>query len=357
MNKTSTYKLIKSIGIDTSKNFMQVYGCDSHGGKIINRKVPRDEFLNFMPELPRCLVGMEACSGSHYWGRELRSLGFEVKIISPKQVKAFVPNQKNDAADAQACCEAAQRKNVRAIAIKTPQQQDLSVIHNARECAMQQRIQASNQARAILAECGIAIPQGIETVSRRIIEYIDKNPARLSNIVKSQVLYLLEDLRRHTARVDELEKQLLIYHKDDVDFKRLLTIPGIGTITASAILMIIGNPFRFRNGRAFAAYLGLVPRQLSTGGKTILGRISKTGDRYIRKLLVQGGISVLRQMLRKDNAHKYEKVLPKLKKRSVKENAVSLANKNARIAWAVLTKQTNFQPNFRSVPVTWLKAA
>lgn len=357
MNKTNTYNLVKSIGIDTSKSFMQVYGCDAQGGKLFNRKVYREDFLSFMKELPKCLVGLEACSGSNYWGKQLSDLGFEVKIMSARHVKPFVTNQKNDAADAQACCEAARRKNIRVVAIKTIEQQTLQIIHNARESAMQQRIRAANQARAILAEFGIVIPRSIEKVSFRITDYLDKNPLCLHETVKAQVLFLLEDLKRHTLKVDELEKQLVIYHKDDADFKRLMSMPGVGIMTASAILMIIGNPARFRNGRAFAAYLGLVPSQFSTGGKTILGKITKVGNRYLRKLLVQGGVSLLRQMIAKKNAHKYEAILPKLRKHSTKENAVMLANKNARIAWALLVKQTTFKPNHVSVPVVWLKAA
>jgi len=357
MSKTNTYNLVKSIGIDTSKHVMQVYGCDSQGGKVFNRKVYREDFLSFMQELPKCLVGLEACSGSNYWGKELNALGFDVKIMSARHVKPFVANQKNDAADAQACCEAARRKNIRAIAIKTIEQQTLSVIHNARESAMQQRIRTANQMRAILAEFGIVIPRSIEKVSFRITDYLDKHPHCVPDPVKAQVLYLLENLNRETLKVTELEKQLNIYHKDDDNFKRLLSIPGIGLITASAIVMIIGNPARFRNGRAFAAYLGLVPSQFSTGGKTILGKITKVGNRYLRKLLVQGGISLLRQMYSKKNAHKYETILPRLRKHSTKENAVMLANKNARIAWALLVKQTTFKPNHISVPVVWLQAA
>ncbi len=289
--------------------------------------------LAVFEELAPCLVGLEACATSHYWARELTKLGHEVRLTPAKDVKAYVKRHKNDAADAEAICEAVRWPTMRFVQVKSAEQQAQLTQHRVRDLLMHQRTQLINAMRSHMAEFGIIAPQGREGVKELLAIVTTDANTHLPNDARASLIVLAAQLQALQTN-GAIEKRIVVQHRANKESKRLQTVPGIGPIGASAIAATVTNPRIFRSGRDFAARIGLVPRQMSTGGKPKLGPISKQGDRYLRRILVVGAVSTLRRA--KLNPQKYPWVTRLLARRPFKVVAVALANKMARIAWALM---------------------
>jgi transposase len=327
---------ITTIGLDIAKNVFQVHGIDAAGKVVVRKPLRRGQVIKFFAGLSPCLVGMEACASAHYWARELTRLGHEVRLMPAKDVKAYVKRNKNDAADAEAICEAVRRPTMRFVGVKSAAQQGRLMQHRTRDLLLRQRTQAINALRAHLAELGIVAAQGREGLKQLLAIIADENDARLPIDARASLIVLAAQLQALQTLIGSIEKRLLVQHRANEASKRLLSIPGIGIIGASAIAATVTDPKAFRTGRDFAAWIGLVPRQDSTGGKQKLGPISKQGDRYLRRILVVGAHSVLRRA--KLNPEKYPWLTQLLARRPFKVVAVALANKMARVAWALLAR-------------------
>jgi transposase len=337
---------ITTIGVDLAKHVFQVHGVDAEGAVVLRKQVRRGQVLALFSRLPRCVVGMEACATSHYWARELAALGHEVRLMPARYVKAYVKRNKNDAADAEAICEAAVRPTMRFVPIKTAEQQAAVLLHRCRERLVRQRTMLVNALRGHLAEFGIIAPQGLRNVGQLIAIVRDVNDARLPDLGRQVLQVIATQLEQLGAAVAALEKQLMDWHKTNPVSQRLASIPGIGPIIATAIAATVVEPSGFRSGREFAAWLGLVPRQNSTGGKTRLGGISKRGNRYLRRLLINGASA---NLLRSKATNADPWVIGLRRRRPSLVVAVALANKTARIAWAVMQRQENYRQNYQRV--------
>ena len=333
---------IGTIGLDLAKNVFQVHGVDATGRKVVTKQLRRGQVLLFFAKLPPCLVGMEACATAHHWARELTKLGHAVRLMPPSYVKAYVKRSKNDAADAAAICEAVTRPSMRFVPIKSIDQQAALMLHRARELLIGQRTQLINAMRAHLAELGLVAPTGIDGV-KSLLELISeagttqKLPAPMLQALQAFVA----QLTAVRLQISELERAIHMQHRASESSRRLETIPGIGVLGATAITATVADPNAFKSGREFAAWVGLVPRQNSTGGKDRLGGISKQGDRYLRKLLVVGATAVIRHARAHPNKNPWLTKL--LAKKPFKVVAVALANKLARIAWAILNTGGTYQ--------------
>jgi transposase len=327
---------VSTVGLDLAKNVFQVHAVDEAGEVIVRKALRRGRVLPFFEGLEPCLIGMEACGTSHYWGRELRALGHEVKLMPPAYVKAYVKRGKTDAGDAAAICEAVERPSMRFVAIKSPDQQSLLAVHRARDLLIRQRTQLVNMIRGQLAEFGIVVAKGIHHVLNLVARLLDGEALGIPALAAKVVITLAEQLRDLQARIGDLEKDLVSWSQEDPVVKCLQTIPGIGIITASALAASVTDPQQFTSGRQFAAWLGLTPRANCSGGRERLGRISKMGDQYLRRLLVNGMTSRLRWVRRRPEAHPWAAKL--LRRKPAKLVAVAMANKTARIAWAVMTR-------------------
>ncbi|MCH7778575.1 MAG: IS110 family transposase [Gemmatimonadetes bacterium] len=327
---------VSTVGIDLAKNVFQVHAIDDVGEVIVRRALRRRRVIPFFSKLEPCLIGMEACGTSHFWARELCQLGHEVKLMPPAYVKPYVKRGKTDAGDAAAICEAVTRPTMRFVAIKSPEQQAMLALHRARALLIRQRTQLVNMVRSQLAEFGIVLAKGIQHALKLVEQLLDGKALDIPELAARVVITLAEQLRALRARIADLEKDLVIWSRDDQVVKCLQTIPGIGIITASALVASVTDPHQFTSGRQFAAWLGLTPRANSSGGKERLGRISKMGDQYLRRLLVNGTTSRLRWLRRHPEAHPWAARL--LQRKPAKLVAVALANKVARIAWAVMTR-------------------
>ena len=335
---------VTTIGLDLAKQVFQVHGIDAHGNAVIRKALRRANVLPFFAVLPPCLIGIEACSSAHYWAREFMKLGHTVKLMPPTYVKPYVKRGKTDAADAEAICEAVRRPTMRFVPAKSPDQQAVLMLHRARALLMRQRTMAVNALRGHLAEFGIVAGQGAknlkELIDRVFVEHQDQPELpRLARIALKPLIMQLNDLQMQVRAIDA---ELLAWHRTSAASKRLETIPGVGFITATAIAATVTDPMHFKSSRQFAAWLGLTPKQNSSGGKERLGGISKMGDRYLRTLLVVGATSVMRYARGKGavSAVWINKLLAKKPARLV---SVALANKTARIAWALLVKQENYR--------------
>jgi transposase len=291
--------------------------------------------------LPPCLVGMEACATAHYWARELTKLGHEVRLMPAKDVKAYVKRNKNDAADAEANCEAVRRPTMRFVKVKSAEQQGRLMQHRARDLLMRQRTQAINALRAHMAELGIVAAQGREGLKGLLAIIADDGDERLPIDARASLIVLAAQLQALKTLVGSIEKRIIAQHRASEESKRVATIPGIGVLGASAIAATVTDPSAFRSGRDFAAWIGLVPRQDSTGGKQKLGPISKQGDRYLRRLLVVGAHAVLRRA--KQSPQNYPWLAQLLARRPFKVVAIALANKMARVAWALLARGSTYR--------------
>src|SRR5215210_2156741 len=340
-NREPSMGEITTIGLDLAKHVFQVHGVDAQGVVVLRKQLRRGHVVAFFGRLPRCLVGMEACATSHYWARELCALGHEVRLMPAQYVKAYVKRNKNDAADAAAICEAVVRPTMRFVPVKTADQQAAVLLHRGRERLVRQRTGLVNALRAHLAEFGVIAPQGLRNVGQLIAIVRDAGDARLPDLARQVLEVLALQIEQIEVAVAALEKQLIAWHKANPVSQRLATIPGIGPIIATAIAATVVEPSGFRSGREFAAWLGLVPRQNSTGGKTRLGGISKRGNHYLRRLLINGASA---NLLRSKATNADPWVIGLRRRRPSLVVAVALANKTARIAWAVMQRQQPYQP-------------
>jgi transposase len=326
---------VSTIGIDLAKNVFQVHGVDAIGKVTITKKLRRSQVLALFDRFPRCLIGMEACATSHHWARELRALGHDVRLMPASYVKAYVKRNKNDAADAAAICEAVTRPSMRFVPVKTADQQSALMLHRTRDLLVRQRTQLINAMRAHLAELGLVAARGREGV-QSLIALVRDNVSQLPDLARSALQAILSQLDALGQQIANIERHLHAQHRVNEVSQRLETIPGIGVIGATAIAATVTDPKVFKSGREFAAWIGLVPRQNSSGGKERLGSISKQGDRYLRRLLVIGATAVIRQARTHPDEHPW--LIQLLARRPAKVVAVALANKTARIAWAVLAR-------------------
>jgi len=332
---------ITTIGLDIAKHSFQVHGVDAAGRVAVRRRLRRSDVLGYFRSLEPCLVGMEACATAHHWARELDALGHQVKLMPPSYVKAYVKRNKNDAADAEAICEAVTRPSMRFVPVKSADQQSVLMLHRARNLLVRQRTMLVNALRAHMAEFGVIAPQGLRHIQDLKGELAHEQE-RLPELARSILQTITDQLDGTMARVREIEVRLAQWHRQSSVSQLLATIAGIGIMGATAIAATVTDPSLFRSGREFAAWLGITPRQNSSGGKERLGRTSKRGDKYIRCLLVAGAVAVLRHT-RNRTTKDAAWVRGLLARRPTKVAAVALANKTARIAWAVMTRGEGYR--------------
>ena len=332
---------ITTIGLDIAKNVFQVHGIDAAEKVVVRKQLRRGQMLAFFKALPPCLVGMEACATSHYWARELTKLGHQVRLMPAKDVKAYVKRNKNDAADAEAICEAVRRPTMRFVQIKSVEQQGQLMLHRARDLLMRQRTQLINALRAHMAELGIVAAQGREGVKELVKIIASERDARLPVDAHTSLVVLAAGLQALQTMIGSIERRIIAQHRSDEASKRLRSIPGIGIVGATAIAATVPDPKVFRSGRDFAAWIGIVPRQDSTGGKHKLGPISKRGDQYLRRILVVGAHAVLKRA--RHQPEKYPWVTRLLERKPFRVVAVAVANKMARVAWALLTRGGSYR--------------
>jgi len=336
---------ITTIGIDLAKNIFQVHGVDEHGKAVLRKQLKRKDVVKFFANLEPCLIGMEACGSAHYWARKLSEFGHTVRLIAPQFVKPYVKTNKNDRNDAEAICEAVGRPNMCFVPVKTAEQQAVLSVHRARQGFVKARTAQANQIRGLLAEFGIVIPKGIGHIAKRLPEILEDGENGLPGMMRQLVRELGEQLKVVDNQVEEMERQIKLWHRDSEPSRTLEAIAGIGPITASAYVATVGDAKNFKNARQVPAWLGMVPRQNGTGGKVKLGRISKRGDVYLRTLLIHGARAVIRQVERRpDRADEWLKKL--LARRNKNVAAVALAAKNARIAWALLAHERTYQSDY-----------
>ena len=335
---------LTTIGMDLAKNVVQVHGADERGKPVLKKQLKRAQVLPLFANLALCKIGMEACGSAHYWARKLQALGHTVQLIAPQYVKPFVKRNKNDAADAEAICEAVTRPNMPAVPIKNASQQAILSVHQARQGFVKARTAQANQIRGLLAEFGMVIPQGISHIAKRVPEIIEDGENDLPGSFRLLIQRLVDHLKELDRQVGELEKEILLWHRENEASKKLAKIPGIGPMTASASVASFGDAKSFKNGRQLAAWLGLVPKQHSTGGKATLLGISKRGDTYLRTLLIHGARAVVRVAERKPESDPWLRKL--LARRNKNVAAVALANKNTRMIWALLAHDREYEPDY-----------
>jgi transposase len=335
---------LTTIGIDLAKAVFQVHGADERGRAVLKKQLKRTQVLAYFANLTPCKIGMEACGSAHYWARKLVTMGHEVVLIPPQYVKPFVKRNKNDAADAEAICEAVTRPNMPTVPIKNIEQQAILSVHRARQGFVKARTAQANQIRGLLAEYGFAIPQGIGHITQRVPEILEDGEHDLPGSFRLLIQRLVDHLKELDRQVGELEREIQLWHKENALSQKLAKIPGIGPLTATAMIATVGDARQFENGRQLAAWLGIVPRQHSTGGKARLLGISKRGDRYLRTLLIHGARAVIRMAERKPDTETWIKRL--LARRHKNVAAVALANKNARTIWALLRHDREYEPDY-----------
>lgn len=337
---------ITTVGIDLAKSVFQVHGVDMHGKPVMRKQLRRDQVASHFANLPACVIGMEACGSAHHWARKLQGLGHTVKLMAPQFVKPYVKTNKNDVADAEAICEAVGRPNMRFVPIKNVEQQAVLALHRVRQGFVKARTAQANQIRGLLAEFGLVIPKGIAHIASRVPELIEDAAYELPGSFRRLTERLLDRLKDLDRQVDELDEQIRTWHRSSELSCKLEKIPGVGPITASALVATVGDAKCFESARQMAAWMGLVPQQNSTGGKTTLLGISKRGDTYLRTLLIHGARSVVRTA---EGRRSPDDWLIKLQQRRTHNVcAVALANKNARMAWALLARDREFQADYRA---------
>jgi len=328
---------VTTIGLDIAKSVFQVHGVDAAGNVIIRRQVKRRYFLAFFAKLPPCLVGIEACATSHYWSRELKKLGHTVRLMPPAYVKPYVKRQKNDAVDAEAICEAVTRANMRFVETKTPEQQSCLMLHRTRHLFIRQQTAVINAIRAHLAEFGIVAPVGRNGVQELLDVVADASDERVPEVARACLAALGAQLRMLKAQILEFDRLIMAWHRSNETSKRLDAIPGVGPVLATALVGSVADPKAFRSARDFSAWIGLVPKQNSSGGKQKLGSISKQGDRYLRSLFTAGALAVIRYAKIHGTKHR-PWLAALLARRPTKVAAIALANKIARMAWAMMAR-------------------
>jgi len=332
---------ITTVGIDLAKSVFQVHGVDERGKGLLRKSVKRSELTKMFANLPMCLIGMEACGSAHYWARRLMELGHTVKLMAPQFVKPYVKTNKNDASDAEAICEAVARPNMRFVPVKSVEQQAVLAVHRARQGFVVERTAQANQIRGLLYELGIVIPKGIRHLEQHLPQILADAENGLPETSRGLFARLFAHLRELGAQVRELEQQISAWHRESEASCRLEAIPGIGALTASALVASVGDAKTFKNGRQLAAWLGLVPRQNSSGGKERLLGISKRGDTYLRTLLIHGARAVLFHRMRQPQ-HSDGWLMRLRARRNPNVAAVALANKNARMVWALLAHHREY---------------
>ena len=333
---------VSVLGIDLTKLVFQLHGVDENGEVVLRRKLSRPKFLAFIAQLEPCLIGVESCSTSHYWAREMKKFGHEVKLISPQFVKPYVKGNKHDAADAEAICEAVTRPNMRFVPIKDIEQQDIQSLHRARELLVKQRTAQSNQIRGLLAEYGLIIPLGVRRLRGRLPELLEDAENALSFPARDIFAELYQQLVWLDDRVHVFDLKIEQVLRNNEACQRLAQMEGIGPMTATALYAAVHHAKEFANGRQMSAWLGLVPRQHSSGGKQLLLGISKRGDRYLRTLLIHGARSVIYRIKNKQSKRAlWLKQL--IDRRGIHRAIVALANKMARMAWVILNKGAQYQ--------------
>ena len=333
---------VKTIGLDIAKSVFQVHGVDADGRVVICRKLKRRYVLTFFEKLPACLVGIEACATSHHWSRQLQALGHRVRLMPPAYVKPYVKRHKNDVADAEAICEAVSRANMRFVETKTAEQQGCLVLHRTRHLFIRQQTSVINAIRAHLAEFGIVAPVGRKGVEQLLDVVANTEDKRIPELARACVAALGAQLRTLKAQILEFDRQIMIWHRSHEMSKRLDEIPGVGPALATALVASIADPKAFRSGRDFSAWIGLVPKQHSSGGKEKLGSISKQGDRYLRSLFTAGALAVIRYAKIYGTKHR-PWLTALLARRPTKVAAIALANKLARMVWAMMTRGERYK--------------
>ena len=333
---------ITTIGLDLAKHVFHVVCCDEQGKVIRKNMLKRSQVLAYFANLPPCLVGMEACASAHHWARELGVLGHEVKLIPPQYVKPYVRGNKNDYNDALAIAEAVTRPEMRFVTVKTTAQQDIQALHRLRERCLADRTALCNQLRGLLAEYGLIFPKGVNLLHRRLPELLEDGENGLSDLFRRLLAQGYQQLQELDGHIDHYTQEMRLLSQQDETCRRLQTIPGYGPIVAGVFHSVVGHGEAYRRGRDVSAALGLVPRQQSSGGKEVLLGISKRGDRYLRSLLVHGARSVVIQAAKKDDP--LSRWINKVKaERGFNKAVVALANKMARIGWAVVVNKTVYQ--------------
>ena len=333
---------VTTIGLDIAKSVFQVHGVDADGQVVVRRQLKRRGVLSFFEKLPRCLVGIEACASSHHWSRELQALGHTVRLMPPAYVKPYVKRQKNDATDAEAICEAVSRPNMRFVETKTAEQQSCLMLHRTRHLFIRQQTAVINAIRSQLAEFGIVAPVGRRGIEQLLAIVADPNDKRLPELARLCVAALGAQLQMLKARILEFDRLIRAWHRSNETSKRLDQIPGVGPALATALVASVPDPRVFRSGRAFSAWIGLVPKQNSSGGKDKLGSISKRGDRYLRSLFTTGALAVIRYAKIHGTRHR-SWLTTLLARRPTKVAAIALANKLARMAWAMMARSERYR--------------
>ncbi len=333
---------ITTIGLDIAKSVFQVHGIDASGEGVVRRQLRRRQVLPFFRKLPACIIGIEACATSHHWARELEKVGHKVRLMPARYVKPYVKRNKNDAADAEAICEAVQRPTMRFVPIKSPEQQSVLMLHRTRQLFVRQRTALINAIRAHLAEFGIVAGIGRNGVEK-LLELITKGEdERIPPAAHECLMALAAQLAMVKRQILEADRRVLAWHRSSELSRRLEAIPVVGPLIATALVASIPDPSVFRSGRDLSAWIGLVPKQNSTGGKDRLGSISKAGNRYLRQLLVVGALSVIRRA-KQLGTTRHPWLVRLMERRSVKIAAVALANKIARIAWAMMARNESYR--------------
>jgi transposase len=333
---------VTTIGLDIAKSVFQVHGVDAEGKVLIRRKLKRRYVLAFFQKLPPCLVGIEACATSHHWSRELKALGHTVRLMPPAYVKPYVKRQKNDAADAEAICEAVTRANMRFVETKTPEQQSCLMLHRTRHLFIRQQTSVINAIRAHMAEFGIVAPVGRQGVEALLEVAADGGDNRVPEVARSCLAALGAQLRALKAQILEFDRRITAWHRSNETSRRLDAIPGVGPALATALVASVADPKAFRSGRNFSAWIGLVPKQHSSGGKDRLGSISKQGDRFLRSLFTAGALAVIRYAKIHGTKHR-PWLTALLARRPTKVAAIALANKIARMAWAMMARGERYK--------------
>jgi transposase len=337
---------ITTVGIDLAKNVFQVHAVDGRGKVVARKQLKRGEMSRFFANLPPCLIGMEACASAHHWGRTLERLGHTVRLMAPQFVKPYVKANKNDVADAEAICEAVSRPHMRFVPIKSVEQQSVMSLHRVRQGFVRARTAQANQIRGLLGEMGLVIPQGICHIARRVPALLEAANQDLPAGYRALIERLTEHLKLLDRQVDEIHRQIVSWDRSCPLSQKLQKVPGVGPLTATALVATVADAHSFKNGRQMAAWLGLVPRQHSSGGKPKLLGISKRGDTYLRTLLVHGARSAILAARRWRGSRKDTWLAKLLDRRHTNIAAVALANKNARILWALMAHGTDFDPAF-----------
>lgn len=333
---------IKALGIDIAKNIFELHGVDLNGKTVLKKRLSRDQLPAFIAQLPACLIGIEACGGSHYWGRKFKAMGHDVRLMNPQFVKPYVKSNKNDSQDAEAICEAVQRPSMRFVGIKNVEQQDILAIHRVRERLVRERTAIINQTRGLLMEYGIVVAKSTAQIRNRLSDIIDDTANKLTPLGRELFRDLQIQFYAIDEKVSEYDKKIERLCRENETCKRLTQVQGVGAITATALVATIGDANVFKNGREMSAFIGLVPKQHSSGGKQVLLGISKRGDRYLRCLLVHGARAVMSK--RNHSPTKKGLWLKGLEERRGRNRTtIALANKNARVLWAMMTRGEDYK--------------